>query len=477
MVDLNKDTPNPEVVAAVQAEIKAFGEGIEANKKNYIELNKSVKALQDEVNASDGKFDAIVKEKVTKLTEDITVRQEDVDTKFVASEKAEKDLNKRCDDIEVTLKRTPKSGREVDDLIDLETKSVEFQLNALAVRNKGKGINFTEKIEPNVEDFKAYHGAMKKFLRVYDPRNPIQIHFTSDELKSLTLGIDPDGGYTVTPVMSNRIITRLYESDPIRQLAATESITTDAIEWSVDYDEAGWGWESETVAGDETTTPQTFKKRIPVHVMYAKPRASQTLLEDSSINIERWLADHVARRFGRGEGAAFVSGDGVGKPRGFLTYADYATAGTDEWGKVEQQNMGNATALTADGFTEVMYRLIEGYLQRGTWLMNRLTVAAAMLLKDGQGNYIWKPGLAEDRHSTIKGMDVRMSTTMPQIAAGALSVVIADWAEAYMVVDRLGISIQRDPYTQKPMVEFYTRKRVGGDVINYQAIKIGVIAV
>jgi len=108
--------------------------------------------------------------------------------------------------------------------------------------------------------------------------------------------------------------------------------------------------------------------------------------------------------------------------------------------------------------------------------MNRLTVAAAMQLKDGQGNYIWKPGLAEERHSTILGLDVRMATTMPTVAANALSVAIADWSEAYMVVDRLGITIQRDPYTQKPMIEFYTRKRVGGDVINFQAIKLGVIS-
>ena len=269
----------------------------------------------------------------------------------------------------------------------------------------------------------------------------------------------------------------MYESDHVRQLASVESITTDAIEWAVDYDEAGWGWEAETVAGPETDTPQIFQTRIPVHVMYAKPRVSQTLLEDSAINIESWLADHIARRFNRGEGAAFVSGDGVGKPRGFLTYSDYAVAGVDEWAKLEQQNMGAAAALTADGFINVLYRLVEQYLTRATWLMNRLTVAATMQLKDGQGNYIWKPGLAEGRYSTILGQDVRMSTTMPIIAAGALAIAIADWREAYMVVDRLGITVQRDPYTKKPMIEFYSRKRVGGDVINFQAIKLGVIAV
>jgi len=474
MSDKNK-TPEPEVVEAVKAEIKKLGEGYQASKANYEELRKSYEALKDELERNKDKMNALVEEKVTKLTEDITTRQEDIDAKAAAYQETEKELNKRIDELEVALKRVPKDGpQDAKELAELETKATEFMIHSLVVQGKGKGVKFeeVEKIEPNVDEYKAYCDAFQKFLRVDERR-----HIAYPEMmKSLTLGIDPDGGYTVTPIMSNRIIAKLFESDPIRQLASTESITTDAIEWLVDYDEAGFGWEAETKSGAETDTPQIFKKRIPVHVLYAKPRVSQTLLEDSSINIENWLADKIANRFMRGEGAAFVSGNGVGQPRGFLTYTDYDTAGTDQWGRVEQQAMGAAAAVTADGFIDVKYRLIEQYLGRATWLMNRLTVAATMQLKDGQGNYIWKPGLAEERHSTILGLDVRMSTSMPTIAANALAVAIADWAEAYMVVDRLGITIQRDPYTQKPMIEFYTRKRVGGDVVNFQAIKIGVIS-
>ena len=470
------NTLEPEVVKAVQKEILAMGEGQAANKKSYDELRKSFDAFKSELEASEGKYDTLITEKITKFGEDLTTRQEDIDNKFVASEKAEADLVKRCDDIEVALKRTPKAGSgDVEDLAKLQVKAQEFTINAMAAQGKGKGVNFAEvaKLEVNVDEYKAYCDALQKFLRVDERQH---IHYP-EMAKALTSGIDPDGGYTVTPLMSNRIITRLYESDPVRQLASSQSITTDALEWLVDYDQAGWGWEGETESGAETDTPQFFKKRIPVHVLYAKPRVSQTLLEDSSINIESWLADHVAKRFMRGEGAAFIDGNGVGKPRGFLTYDDYTTAGVDEWAKIEQQNMGAATTLIGDGFVDVKYRLTEAYLQRASWLMNRLTVAAAMQLKDGSGNYIWKPGLAEERHSTILGLDVRMATSMPTVAAGSLSVAIADFAEAYMIVDRLGITIQRDPYTQKPMIEFYTRKRVGGDVVNFQAIKIGVIAV
>ena len=140
--------------------------------------------------------------------------------------------------------------------------------------------------------------------------------------------------------------------------------------------------------------------------------------------------------------------------------------------------MGAASTLTADGFISVKYELIDYYLNSAAlaWLMRRSTVAAAMKLKNGDGDYIWKPGLTTDQRSTILGVNVEMVPTMPAVAAGALSVALADWKEAYSIVDRLGITVQRDPYTKKPYTEFYTRKRVGGDVVNFQAIKLGKIS-
>src|SRR4030042_6291366 len=138
--------------------------------------------------------------------------------------------------------------------------------------------------------------------------------------------------------------------------------------------------------------------------------------------------------------------------------------------------MGAIATLTADGFIDLKYHLTEEFLNSGTWLMNRLTVRDAMLLKNGAGDYIWKPSMiTTDPSSTILGLPVRMSTSMPTVAANALAIIIGDFKQGYMIVDRLGITIQRDPYTRKPFVEFYSRKRVGGDVINYDAFKIGLI--
>jgi HK97 family phage major capsid protein len=354
-------------------------------------------------------------------------------------------------------------------------EAIEFQIACAVNKSKkeyGLQIEDCDRINanPDVENYQKYQKVFNKFLRRTGGSKDAIME--PEESKTLSVGVDPDGGYTVTPQMASTIITTIRESDPIRQLAAVESISTDSIEWLVDVDQMGAGWETETAPGAATSTANFNKKQIWAHTMYAKVLATQKLLEDSSLNIENWIANKIGDRFGRLEGAAFVTGTGIGQPRGFLTYGD-GTA----WGTVEQVHMGHATALTADGFIDVKYHLVEAYIERANaWLMARSTLAAAMKLKDGSGEYIWKPSLiALDPSSSILGIPVKMSTTMPVIAANALSVALADWKSAYTIVDRLGITVQRDPYTSKPFVEFYTRKRVGGDITNFHAIKIGTI--
>lgn len=452
----------PEVEKAVLDEIKKLGDNSKANyeslRKNHEELKKLIDAKADDV---------LVKEKIDKLAEDITLRQQEMDKKFAS---AEKGSHERIDQIEVAMKRHGGSFGSANADFSKEEREAREWLLASSSLKSDEGMNFekAKKLVANMDEYRRYKESFETFLRkAGDERN-----LDPESHKTLLTGSDPDGGYTVPTAMSNRIIDKVYEMDPVRQLATIETISTAAIEFMVDQGQSGYGWESDTVAGAETATPQFGKKRIPVYTEYAKPRATQTLLEDSALNVEAWLSGKVADRFARVEGAAFVSGDGVGKPRGFLTYADGSTYGT-----IEQVHMGNALLLTADGFISVKYALSEYFLnQNTTWLMARSTVAAAMKLKDGVGDYIWKPSLiASDPYSTILGSPVRMSASMPAVAANAMAVAIADWKEAYTIVDRLGITIQRDPYTVKPLVEFYVRKRVGGDVCNFDAIKIGTI--
>lgn len=454
MADNFKDLPESNVAEQAIKEIKAFGDDISGLKKQQDELNKNYKNLTDSFEAE--KQD---KTKIEKLKTDLLVRQEELDKQHAIS-------LKRLDDIEVALKRPGGVSANVDEKSLKD--ALDFYISCKSVKGDG-GINWKtiREVKPNLEDFNAYKKAFENYIRMDEKL------VTPEEYKTLSVGVDPHGGYTVNPMMATQILTRMWEMDPIRQLAQSMTISTDAVEWMVDRDQATVGWEGETESTNETGTPDLGKKRIPVHQMYAKPTATQQLLEDSAINIESWLANKVAERMGRFEGAAFVTGDGIGKPRGFLTYA----SGTN-WGQIEQINMGAAATLTADGFVDIKYHMMEQFLNTGTWLMNRLTVRDTMLLKTGMGDYIWKPSqIAADPSSSILGLPVRMSTSMPVVAANALSVVLADFREAYMIVDRLGITIQRDPYTRKPFIEFYTRKRVGGDVINYDAIKIGIIHV
>jgi HK97 family phage major capsid protein len=449
--------PESQVAEEAIKELKQFGNDITGIKNQIDEMKKNYKNLTDsfEVEKQD-------KTKIEKLKTVVTALQEEIEKKF--KENQEKNI-KRIENIELAMKRP---GGIVTEANEKEFKeALEHHISCKAVKGDG-GINYKEikDFKPNIEEFKSYKKAYENFLRMDEKL------VTPEEYKTLSVGVDPHGGYTVTPFMATQILTRMYESDPIRQLAQTMSISTDAVEWLVDRDQATVGWEGETETGAQTGTPDFGRKRIPVNTMYAKPHATQQLLEDSAINIESWLANKVAERMGRFEGAAFVSGDGINKPRGFLTY-DNGTS----WGQIEQIASGAAAALTADGFVNLKYSLREEFLNSGTWIMNRLTLRDAMLLKNGMGDYIWKPSMiASDPSSLILGLPVRMSTSMPTVAASALAVALADFKRAYMIVDRLGITIQRDPYTVKPFVEFYTRKRVGGDVIDYDAIKLMTIS-
>jgi HK97 family phage major capsid protein len=456
-------TSQPEVMKAVQEEILKMGNNTKAISET---LQKSVKELRDLVNKTDSKIDALDREKLSKLAEDITVRQEKMDEA----------LTERMDNIEVSVKRMLAAGGGRSMMSEFEQKEFElaraFKTHQLIAHRALPKTGIPDE-QVSTEDYRNYQKAMGVYLRIDEKNIPIG---HPEEFKYLTTGSDPDGGILVTPVMSNRIVERIWEMDPIRQLAAVEAIGTDALEMLEDLGQFGVDWEGETVSTTISGSSQFNKKRIPVHIQSARPYATQAMIDDASINLEEWIAKKVSDKFGRAEAAAFVSGNGINKPRGFLTYPDY-TSGTKgdggvALGQIEQRGSGATTTITTDGLISLKYSLVEDLLTRGTWLFNRLTIAVLMQLKDGDGQYIWRPGITEGQPSTLLGLPLRMSTSMPTVAAGALAGALGDWREAYQIVDRQGITVQRDPYTKKPFVEFYTRRRVGGDVVNFQAIKL-----
>lgn len=288
------------------------------------------------------------------------------------------------------------------------------------------------------------------------------------EKKALSVGTDADGGYLVTPEMSSTLIRTIFETSPMRQLANVTTISSSSLEIIEDTDEAVVGWVAETDARSETATPQVNKKTITAHELYALPKATQKLLDDSSIDVEQWLAEKLADVFSRTENTAFVSGDGSGQPMGILSY-DAGTA----WGEIEQINSGTSAVVTADSVINLYYALKESYAIRSTFLMSRATVQQVRLLKETTTDqYLWQPGLAAGSPDTLLGVPVMQAADMPAPTADSLSIALADFKQAYQIVDRTGIRILRDPFTEKPFVKFYTTKRVGGDVTNFEAIKL-----
>ncbi|MFQ5783604.1 MAG: phage major capsid protein [Alphaproteobacteria bacterium] len=291
------------------------------------------------------------------------------------------------------------------------------------------------------------------------------------ERKALSVGADPEGGYLVTPAMSERIVGTVFETSPVRRVAAVETISSDSLEMLVDKDDAAAGWVAEAEARPETATPDLAKINIPVHEIYAEPRATQKLVDDASIDVETWLAGKVAGKFARMEATAFVNGAGVGQPRGFLTYP----AGV-AWGEIEQINSGAPGAVAADGAVDLAHALKEEYGANAVWLVNRLTLRDLRKLKDANNQYLWQPGLGAGVQDTLLGRPIHVASDMPAPAAGSLSIAFGDFARGYQIVDRIGIRVLRDPFTAKPYVKFYTTKRVGGDVVNFEAIKLQKLA-
>lgn len=285
--------------------------------------------------------------------------------------------------------------------------------------------------------------------------------------KALSVASDPDGGYLVTPQLSANIIKTVFETSPIRQLASVENISSDSLEILEDKDQAAAGWTSESAPVTDTNTPQINKRSIAVHELYAQPKATQKLIDDASIDIEAWLAGKIADIFARMENNAFINGDGDGKPKGILSY----NAGTN-WGEIEQIASGVAGNVVADKLIDMFYKLKEPYATRASFMMSRTTVDVVRKLKDSSGQYLWCPGLALAAEDSLLGAPVYQSAYMPLPEANSLAIILADFKSAYQIVDRSGITVLRDPFTDKPFVKFYTTKRVGGDVVNFEAVKV-----
>ena len=287
------------------------------------------------------------------------------------------------------------------------------------------------------------------------------------EAKTMSNNSDEDGGYLVRPELSDKIVEKIFESTPMRQLADVQTIGSDQLEVLEDLEEIESGWVGEMGTRGNTGTAKLKVVKIPVHELYCAPLATQRQLDDAVWNIEAFLEKKAVAKFGRDEATGFVTGDGVMKPKGILSYE----AGTG-FNQIEQVNSTSVGVLAGDDIFSLEGALKADYRKNASLLTNRLAMAALRKLKDSQGRYLWEPALNGKGVAMIGGYPIYIGEDMPAVANNNLPVAFGDFKQGYQIVDRIGIRVLRDPFTKKPFVEFYMTKRVGGGVINFEAIKL-----
>ena len=425
-------------------EMKAAVDAVEKVNKAFEEFKSTNDKRLAEIEAK-GAADPLLDEKITRIEADLQKAQAVADEAVLASKRQARIV-------------TDANGNTVD----LDAKAKKW----------AHGQGYTD--EFNAAGLESYKSAFDRFVRkdIYA--------LSQNEQKALSVGSDPDGGYTVHPDMSGAMVKKIFDTSPIRAYASIQVIGTDALEGIYDDDEMTDGWVSETGGRAATATPQLGVWRIPVHELYAFPQITQKLLDDSAFNMEAWMTEKMSARMGRTEATAFVTGDGVGKPRGFTTYAD----GTSIREQVKQFNTGvngdfAAAPAGGDVLISALYDLKSEYRANATWFMNRVTMAATRKLKDSDGAYLWQAGIQAGQPASLLGYsvapafeDMASSTT-----TGALGIAVGDMRSAYQIVERQGIRILRDNLTNKPYVGLYGVRRCGGGLINGEALKLIKFAV
>ncbi len=295
------------------------------------------------------------------------------------------------------------------------------------------------------------------------------------EGKSLNTAVAAEGGVLVDPQTANRIETVLRGASSLRSVARIVQVEATAYDALIDHSEMGAAWITESTAISETATPNIDRISIPLHELSATPKASQRLLDDSAFDVEGWLAERIAARFARAENAAFIDGDGVDKPKGFLAHP-VITNGSWTWGAIGTVSTGAEAAFApadpGDALVELVYALPAGYRANAAFLMNSATAGAVRKLKDADGRYLWAESLSEGQPARLLGYPVLIAEDMPDIAANSHSIAFGDFRAAYTIAERPDLRVLRDPYSAKPHVLFYATRRVGGDVTDFAALKL-----
>lgn len=417
--------------------------------------------MSDEVKAAVAAVDSIQRAwNEFKTTNDANLKDRDVVLEQKLN-KIEETISKVEQVAEQAVLAVKRQQRAAEESVNMEQKVAAFGRHIAGFTGR--------RIELDADVYAANAKAMNTYLRYGDQM------LTDAEKKAMLVASDPAGGYVVNPDMSGRIVQRTFDTSPMRAYASVQTISTDALEGLFDLNEVGFAWVAETATRAETTTADLGRWRIVAHEMSAMPKMTQKLVDDAEVDIETWLQNKIADKFARGENAAFVNGSGVDRPRGFLTYPH----GTTVPGTIQQYKTGVDGGFAAAGagpdvLIDALHGLKAPYRANATWFMNRVTMAGVRKLKDSDGAYFWNPSLAAGQPATILGYPVAPAfEDMPNsTTTDALAIAVGDMRAAYMIVDRVGIRLLRDPYSAKPNILYYATKRVGGDIIDFDALKL-----
>lgn len=290
--------------------------------------------------------------------------------------------------------------------------------------------------------------------------------------KSMSSAVNSDGGYLVDPQTSEMIKSTLSGTASIRAIAHIVNVEATSFDVLIDQNDTGAGWANESASTAQTATPTIDRISIPLYELNAMPKVSQRLLDDTAFDVETWLAGRIADKFARAEAGAFVSGDGVDKPRGFLTHTQVDEASWS-WGNIGVVDSGSAADVgDGDALIDLVYALGAAYRAGAHFVMNSKTAGALRKPKDADGRHLWSDGFASGEPARLLGYPVLIAEDMPDIAANATPIAFGDFSQGYTIAERPDLRVLRDPFSAKPHVLFYASKRVGGDISDFAAIKL-----
>ena len=381
------------------------------------------------------------------------------------------ELKKVVDDIGDAFQEFKK--RHTDQVTALEQRLDEIQLKANRPNLWGSGGG-----PSNAAEIKQ----LDRALRAWAAGDQAKFEAGMVEAKAMSAGSDPSGGYFVHPYMSSQLTQVMAEISPVYRLARRIPMESGAsFEEIVDNEDAGAHWVTETGARNDSATPQVKKLTIELHEIYAQPKITQKLIDASSYDVVGWLLGKVGDAFAMAEGVAFHSGDGVGKPRGFLSYPMATTAdATRPWGTLQYIVTGvsgafptsSTTVNPADVLVDVQSALRAQYRAGAVWLMNSATAGVVRKLKDAEGRHVWVDSLQQGQPPLLLGHPVEIDEAMPNIGADQFAIAFGNLQRAYTIVEMPGLRFLSDPYTQKPFVKLFNYRRVGGGCNNTEAIKL-----